>query len=164
MRPCVVPQMALPKGTHHIPDHFQHLKITGVPYALVNNLNETSSTRSFLEDPDLRLEARDRYASDVRPAATVLQSIDAVLRSCNPLVMQLVNWSETTTSEARPSPPASHLFSRRALPARHALPTTRALPARHALPPTRQSASVGGFRRALCSSGQARRHPSAPSA
>ena len=69
-----------------------------MPYALVNNLNETSSTRSFLEDPDLRLEARDRYASDVRPAATVLQSIDAVLLSCNPLVMQLVNWSEATTS------------------------------------------------------------------
>ena len=88
LRTCTPP---CAPASHHIPDHFQHLKITGVPYALVNNLNETSSTRSFLEDPDLRLEARDRYA-------TVLQSIDAVLRSSNPLVMQLVNWSEATTS------------------------------------------------------------------
>jgi len=94
-------QMALPKGTHRIPDHFQHLKVTGVPYALVNNLNEPSSTRSFLEDPDQRLEARDRYASDVRPSTTVLKTIDAVLRSSNPLVTQLVNWSAATATEAR---------------------------------------------------------------
>jgi len=44
-------QFALPKGTHRIPDSFQHLKVTGIPYAIVNNLNESSSTRSFLDDP-----------------------------------------------------------------------------------------------------------------
>lgn len=118
--------MALPKGTHRIPDHFQHLKVTGVPYALVNNLNEPSSTRSFLEDPDQRLEARDRYASDVRPSTTVLKTIDAVLRSSNPLVTQLVNWSAATATEARACPSLAARFSRRA-----PLPATR----RRAAPP-----------------------------
>ena len=40
-------QFALPKGTHRIPDSFKHLKVTGIPFAVVPNLNECSSTRSL---------------------------------------------------------------------------------------------------------------------
>ena len=50
-------QMRLPKDSHWVCDSYQHLKITGMPFAMVNNLNEASSTRSFLDDP-LERQAR----------------------------------------------------------------------------------------------------------
>ena len=59
-------QMALPKDTHRIPDSYQHLKITGVPFAIVNHVNERSSARSFLDDPYERVEDVGRYCADVR--------------------------------------------------------------------------------------------------
>ena len=94
-------QMALPKGTHRIPDSFQHLKVTGIPFAIVPNTNERSSTRSFLDDPNERLEAGERFDPAVRPSNAVLKTIDAVLRSENALVHQLINWSEQTACTAR---------------------------------------------------------------
>ena len=42
-------QMALPKGTHRIPDSYQHLKITGVPHYAVNQgggVNATTDVNS----------------------------------------------------------------------------------------------------------------------
>ena len=39
-------QFELPQGTHRIPDSLQHLKVPGIPYAIVNRLNETA----FLDD------------------------------------------------------------------------------------------------------------------
>ena len=38
-------------------DAYQHLRITGVPYAVVNNLNAATCTRSFLDDPETRLHS-----------------------------------------------------------------------------------------------------------
>ena len=105
--------------------------MTGIPYAIVNNLNLSSSTRSFLDDPCAfhigtkrfytctftslyrctrtyaskcrytRLEHRDQFNKDVRPSDAAVAAIDAVLRSENPLVAQLVNWSEETSATAR---------------------------------------------------------------
>ena len=81
-------QMALPKGTHRIPDSYQHLKITGFPYAIIPNLNERSSTRSFLEDPHERLERRAEQDVQLRPSDAAVRVIGTVLRSTNPLVHQ----------------------------------------------------------------------------
>ena len=45
--------MRLPKlhGQRQAPtaDSYQHLRITGIPYAQIENMNVVSSTRSFLE-------------------------------------------------------------------------------------------------------------------
>lgn len=79
-------QMALPKGTHRIPDMYQHLKVTGVPFAIVPNLNERSSTRSFLDDPYERLEARNKFDSSTRPSDRAIAIIEAVLTRENSLV------------------------------------------------------------------------------
>ena len=94
-------QMALPKGTHRIPDSFQHLKVTGVPFAIIPNVNERSSTRSFLDDPIERLEESERYNDDVRPSEAAIETIKTVLDSENALVRQLINWSEAMINTAR---------------------------------------------------------------
>ena len=93
-------QMALPKGTHRIPDMYQHLKVTGVPFAIVPNLNERSSTRSFLDDPYERLEARNKFDSSTRPSDRAIAIIEAVLTRENALVRELVNWSKASTTTA----------------------------------------------------------------
>lgn len=94
-------QMALPKGTHRIPDSYQHLKVTGVPFAIVPNLNERSSTRSFLDDPYERLETRNHFESSTRPSDAAIAIINEVLNQGNALVRELVNWSEASTTTAR---------------------------------------------------------------
>jgi len=94
-------QFALPKGTHRIPDSYQHLNVTGIPYAIVPNLNERSSTRSFIDDPYDRLEERERFAREVQPSDAALATIDTVLRSENQLVRQLINWAEVPQATAR---------------------------------------------------------------
>jgi hypothetical protein len=52
-------QMRLPKvqGERQAPtaDSYQHLRITGVPYAQIENMHVVSSTRSFLDDPTERM-------------------------------------------------------------------------------------------------------------
>ena len=52
-------QMRLPKvhgkPQKPTPDSFQHLRITGIPYAQIENLHVMSSTRSFLDDPCERM-------------------------------------------------------------------------------------------------------------
>jgi hypothetical protein len=93
-------QMALPKGTHRIPDMYQHLKVTGVPFAIVPNLNERSSTRSFLDDPYERLEARNKFDSSTRPSDRAIAIIEAVLTRENSLVRELVNWAKASTTTA----------------------------------------------------------------
>ena len=82
-------QFALPKGTHRIPDSFRHLKVTGIPYAIVPNLNEASSTRSFLDDPYDRLDQREFFNEAVRPTNAQVMALDSILRSENSLVHQL---------------------------------------------------------------------------
>ena len=94
-------QFALPKGTHRIPDSFKHLKVTGIPYATVPNLNEMSSTRSFLDDPYLRLNQREFYDRAVRPTDAQVEALDSILRSENCLVRQVVNWAEASQTVAR---------------------------------------------------------------
>ena len=93
-------QMRLPRGSHWNCDSYQHLKITGMPFAMVNNLNEASSTRSFLDDP---LERQARVASvtnaQVRPRRDVVTVVDSVLSS-SPLVASLVNWAEEESASA----------------------------------------------------------------
>jgi len=79
-------QFALPKGTHRMPDSFKHLKVTGIPYAIVPNVNEASSTRSFLDEPYERLATRDNtFAKEIRPSDHAMVVVDAVLRAENPL-------------------------------------------------------------------------------
>ena len=94
-------QMALPKGTHRIPDSYQHLKVTGIPFAVLSNLNERSSTRAFLDDPSERLDASDRYCAQVRPSEAAIETIRTVMESTNCLVRQLINWSEASHQTAR---------------------------------------------------------------
>uniref|UniRef100_A0A7S2CJ29 Uncharacterized protein n=1 Tax=Haptolina brevifila TaxID=156173 RepID=A0A7S2CJ29_9EUKA len=52
-------QMRLPKvhgkSQRPTPDSYQHLRITGIPYAQIENLHVMSSTRSFLDDPCERM-------------------------------------------------------------------------------------------------------------
>ena len=72
-----------------------------MPFAIVNNLNERTSTRSFIDDPHDRLDACERYTAALRPSADALVILDAVLRRTNALVPQLINWAEESTAEAR---------------------------------------------------------------
>jgi len=90
-------QMALPKGTHRFPDSYQHLKVTGMPFAIISNINERSSTRSFLDDPNERLDDCMRYSAALRPSPAALATIDAVMRRENALVPRLINWAEEST-------------------------------------------------------------------
>ena len=41
-------QQKLPKGTHHLNLAGDHLKITGVPFAVIDNANANTSTMSFM--------------------------------------------------------------------------------------------------------------------
>ena len=43
--------LRLPKDSHWKCDSYQHLKVTGQPFAMMNNLNDATSTRSFLDEP-----------------------------------------------------------------------------------------------------------------
>ena len=43
--------LRLPKDSHLKCDSYQHLKVTGRPFAMMNNLNDATSTRSFLDEP-----------------------------------------------------------------------------------------------------------------
>ena len=43
--------LRLPKDSHWKCDSYQHLKVTGRPFAMMNNLNDATSTRSFLDEP-----------------------------------------------------------------------------------------------------------------
>ena len=72
--------------THRIGDSFQHLKITGIPYCIVSNLNERSSTRSFLDDPYVRLERRDAFIEAVKPSDYVVGVLETLMRCENVLV------------------------------------------------------------------------------
>jgi len=47
-------------------DSYQHLRITGVPYAVVNSLNASTCTRSFLDDPESRLYS-EHINNETRP-------------------------------------------------------------------------------------------------
>ena len=97
MRPRA--QMCLPKATHRIPDEFQHLKISGVPYAAVNSVNEQGSMRSFFADPDWRDLRRAAIATVEQPTVKAMQIVDAALAD-NPLVRSLVNWATADTPTA----------------------------------------------------------------
>ena len=94
-------QFRLPKDTHWVCDSYQHLKITGMPFAMVNNLNEASSTRSFLDDP-LERQARTANVSNaqLRPRRDVVAVVDGVL-SRSPLATSLINWANAESSAAR---------------------------------------------------------------
>ena len=81
-------QFALPKGTHRIPDSFKHLKVTGIPFAIVPNLNEMTSTRSFLDDPYLRYDMREHFDRAVRPTDIQIDTINTVMNNENSLVHQ----------------------------------------------------------------------------
>ena len=94
-------QFALPKGTHHIPDMYKHLKVTGIPFSIVPNLNESTSTRAFLDDPYMRYDMLDFYNQSVRPTIAQVATIDTIMRSENTLVRQLINWSEESQTAAR---------------------------------------------------------------
>jgi hypothetical protein len=94
-------QFALPKDTHRVPDSFKHLKVTGIPFAVVPNLNEPSSTRAFLDDPCMRFDAFQHLDDAVKPTTAQVETIDAIMRSDNSLVRQLVNWSECSDATAR---------------------------------------------------------------
>ena len=54
--------MRLPKDSHWKCDSYQHLKVTGRPFAMMNNLNDATSTRSFLDEP-LEREQEERGVS-----------------------------------------------------------------------------------------------------
>lgn len=95
-------QMALPKGTHHIPDSYQHLKINGVTYAIIPNLNERTSTRSFLDDPATRMDERmlKHGQGAIEPSEQVVRRLDSIL-SENYLVQTLVRWYNEPMPSAR---------------------------------------------------------------
>ena len=72
-----------------------------MPFAIISNINERSSTRSFLDDPNERLDDCMRYCTALRPSPAALATIDAVMRRENALVPRLINWAEESTSNAR---------------------------------------------------------------
>ena len=72
-----------------------------MPFAIISNINERSSTRSFLDDPNERLDDCMRYCAALRPSPAALATIDAVMRRENALVPRLINWAEESTSNAR---------------------------------------------------------------
>lgn len=93
--------MRLPKDSHWNCDSFQHLKVTGQPFAMMNNLNDATSTRSFLDEPLERVaRATDVTNKHLRPHPADVRVVDTVL-SANPLAMTLVNWAGTEQATAR---------------------------------------------------------------
>ena len=75
--------------------------MTGIPYALLPNLNAESSTRSFLEDPYVRLENAQTFDKSVRPSEAAIGVLETVLNSENRWVRELVNWSKEDMPCAR---------------------------------------------------------------
>ena len=72
-----------------------------MPFAIISNINERSSTRSFLDDPNERLDDCMRDSAALRPSPAALATIDAVMSRENALVPRLINWAEESTSNAR---------------------------------------------------------------
>jgi hypothetical protein len=70
-------QQALPKDSHRLNLQGGHLKVTGVPFAVIPLIEASTSTRSFLDDPAERELRANRVDSEYRPSA---RSISIVRR------------------------------------------------------------------------------------
>jgi hypothetical protein len=72
-------QQGLPEGTHRLNLAGGHLKVTGVPFSIINNTNANTSTRSFLDDPADRELRASRIDSAYRPTERSIAIVRRVL-------------------------------------------------------------------------------------
>ena len=93
-------QQGLPSGTHRLNLAGGHLKVTGVPFSIISNINAKTSTRSFLDDPADRELRANRTDSVYRPTARSIAIVRRVLED-SPLARSLVNWAEAEAPSAR---------------------------------------------------------------
>ena len=93
-------QQGLPKGTHRLNLAGGHLKVTGVPFAVIDNFNANTSTRSFYDDPAYRELRANRVDSAYRPTERSISIVRRVLEE-SPLARSLVNWAEADAPAAR---------------------------------------------------------------
>ena len=94
------PSSALPEGTHRLNLAGGHLKVTGVPFAVIDNFNANTSTRSFYDDPAYRELRANRVDSAYRPTERSISIVRRVLED-SPLARSLVNWAEADAPSAR---------------------------------------------------------------
>jgi len=93
-------QQGLPKGTHRLNLAGGHLKVTGVPFSIIDGINANTSTRSFLDDPAERELRANRVDSAYRPTERSIAIVRMVLEDA-PLARSLVNWAAAEVPSAR---------------------------------------------------------------
>ena len=80
------------------------MRITGIPYRIVDHLNEGHNVRSFLHDP-MRAEDAERYQAGFQPTVDMIATMNDVLEG-NPY------WSALTSWAADASVPSARLVLR----------------------------------------------------
>ena len=93
-------QECLPKGSHRLNLAGGHLKVTGMPYAMIESTLANSSTRSFIDDPAERELRTNRYDSAYRPSPHALTVVRRVLED-RPIARSIVNWARVDGPTAR---------------------------------------------------------------
>ena len=89
---------ALPRGTHRLADEGGGLKVSGVTFAVVQNVAERGAARMFLEDGAARMQDDSmKKRSDARPC--VRSTLRAILED-NPFYEELTQWHQQPTAEA----------------------------------------------------------------
>ena len=87
--------MALPAGTHRLPERGGGVRITGITYALMRNVNELSSARSFYHDPDDPSLTRDERILALQSTGAKRAFHDALEYPVrNPYYEALQAWAE----------------------------------------------------------------------
>jgi len=67
----------------HVSDAYQHLRITGIPYTVVPNLNASSALRSYVDDPEARSALVSSFSGVVRPTSVLVSEIRRKARARN---------------------------------------------------------------------------------
>jgi len=63
----------------HVSDAYQHLRITGIPYTVVPNLNASSALRSYIDDPEARSALVSSFSGIVRPTSALVSEIKKII-------------------------------------------------------------------------------------
>jgi len=77
----------------HVSDAYQHLRITGIPYTVVPNLNASSALRSYIDDPEARSALVSSFSGIVRPTSALVSEIKKIIERHCPFVDALVNFA-----------------------------------------------------------------------
>ena len=97
--------LALQKNTRR-QDHVNggHMRITGMPYRIVEHLNENNNARSYLHDP-MRRQDNERYARGFQPSEEMIRRMYDML-DANPY------WTAIVRFSADPNVPSARLVLR----------------------------------------------------